>query len=114
MKVDRFEDLLVWKKSKELAVIIYKHFESIKDYGFREQILRASVSVMNNIAEGFERKTNNEFKQFLFIAKGSSGELRSMLYLALETNKISESEFKSLCNSSLEISKMLSGLIKKL
>jgi four helix bundle protein len=96
MKVDRFEDLLVWKKSKELAVIIYKHFESIKDYGFREQILRASVSVMNNIAEGFERKTNNEFKQFLFIAKGSSGELRSMLYLALETNKISESEFKSL------------------
>ncbi|MFO7621718.1 MAG: four helix bundle protein [Bacteroidales bacterium] len=114
MKVDRFEDLLVWKKSKELAVIIYKHFESIKDYGFREQILRASVSVMNNIAEGFERKTNNEFKQFLFIAKGSSGELRSMLYLALETNKISESEFKSLYNSSLEISKMLSGLIKKL
>lgn len=61
MKVDCFEDLLVWKKSKELAVRIYQLFEDIKDYGFRDQIQRASVSVMNNIAEGFERKTNNEF-----------------------------------------------------
>jgi len=88
MKADRFEDLIVWQNSKELTVKIYKIFENIKDYGFRDQILRASISIMNNIAEGFERKTNNEFKYFLFIAKGSSGELRSKLYLALETNKI--------------------------
>ena len=114
MKVDSFEDLIVWQKSRKSANLIYKLFDQTKDYGFRDQILRASVSIMNNIAEGFERKTNNEFKQFLYVAKGSCGELRSMLYLARDTDKISESEFKTLYNSVIEISKMLSGLIKTL
>lgn len=114
MKVERFEDIIVWQKSKELSVTIYKLFEYHKDFGFRDQILRASVSIMNNIAEGFERSSNNEFKHFLFIAKGSCGELRSMLYLAKETEKISDTDFSSLYNSTLEISKMLSGFIKKL
>ncbi|MCJ7446488.1 MAG: four helix bundle protein [Bacteroidales bacterium] len=114
MKAERFEDIVIWQNSKKLAVIIYKLFEHCKDFGLKDQILRASVSIMNNIAEGFERSTNNEFKHFLFIAKGSCGELRSMLYLAKETQKISDSEFKELYNSSIEISKMLSGFIKKL
>lgn len=69
---------------------------------------------MNNIAEGFERKSNNEFKHFLFIAKGSCGEVRSMLYLAKELNKISNDDFESLFALSEEISKILSGLIKTL
>ena len=68
---------------------------------------------MNNIAEGFERKSNNEFKHFLFIAKGSCGEVRSMLYLAKELNKISNDDFESLFALSEEISKILSGLIKQ-
>jgi len=69
---------------------------------------------MNNIAEGFERRTNNEFKHFLFIAKGSCGEVRSMVYLAKELNKISENDFKTLFQKSEEISKILSWLIKTL
>lgn len=73
---------------------------------------RASVSIMNNIAEGFERKGNNEFKYFLFIAKGSCAEVRSMLYIAKEMRYLSEDDFISLSDLSVEISKMLSGLIK--
>jgi len=114
MKAERFEDIIVWQKSKSLAIIIYKLFEDCKDFGFRDQIQRASVSIMNNITEGFERKTNNEFKHFMYIAKGSCGELRSMLYLAKKKKKISETDFVELYNSSMEVSKMLSGFIKKL
>lgn len=87
MKIERFEDILVWKKSKDLTVLIYKTFSETKDYSFKDQIQRASVSIMNNNAEGFERKSNNEFKYFLYISKGSSGEVRSMLQLAFELKK---------------------------
>lgn len=80
MKIERFEDIIAWQKAKDLSVLIYKDFDNSKDFSFKDQIQRASVSVMNNVAEGFERKTNNEFKQFLFIAKGSCGEVRSMLW----------------------------------
>lgn len=114
MKFERFEDIIAWQKAKELSVNIYKTFDLSKDYGFREQIQRASISVMNNIAEGFERKSNNEFKHFLFIAKGSCAEVRSMLIVASELNKIDSQQFKYLFNLSEEISKMLSGLIKTL
>ncbi len=114
MKFDRFEDIIAWQKAKELTIQVYQLFENSKDFGFKDQIQRASVSVMNNIAEGFERKSNNEFKQFLFIAKGSCGEVRSMLYLAKELNKISDNDFKLLFALSEEISKILSGLIKTL
>lgn len=114
MKFDRFEDITAWQKAKDLTIQIYKLFENSKDFGFKDQLQRASVSVMNNIAEGFERKSNKEFKQFLFIAKGSCGEVRSMLYLAKELNKISDNDFELLFALSEEISKMLSGLIKSL
>jgi len=114
MKFERFEDIQAWQKAKLLSVRIYNVFESSKDYSFKDQIQRASVSIMNNIAEGFERKSNNEFKHFLFIAKGSCGEVRSMLHLATELNKISTADSKELSGISEEISKMLSGLIKTL
>ena len=114
MKIERFEDIQAWKKSGELTVKIYSHFSGIKDYGFRDQICRASVSIMNNIAEGFERKTNNDFKHFLFIAKGSCGEVRSMLYLAKSLKYLDQEDFNTIINLCLEISKMLSGLIKTL
>jgi four helix bundle protein len=114
MEFNRFEDMLVWQKAKQLTIKNYDLFATSKDFGFRDQILRASVSVMNNIAEGFERKSNNEFKQFLFIAKGSCGEVRSMIILAKELKKINQTQFTELFTLSEETSKMLSALIKTL
>ena len=112
--IEKFEDIIAWQKSKLLTLGVYKNFQRIKDYSFKDQIQRASVSIMNNIAEGFERRGDKEFKKFLFIAKGSSGEVRSMLDLALELNYISKENFNNLYNYSVEISKILSGLIKSL
>jgi len=74
-KIEKFEDILVWQKSQELIILIYGEFRNIKDYAFRDQIQRAAVSIMNNIAEGYERKGNKEFRKFLYIAKGSCGEV---------------------------------------
>lgn len=73
MKIERFEEIIAWQKAKVLAVELYFLFTEHKDFGFKDQIQRASVSIMNNIAEGFERKSNNEFKQYLYKAKGSCG-----------------------------------------
>lgn len=103
-----------WKKAKELTILVYKLFLDSHDFGFIDQIQRASISIMNNIAEGFERKSNKEFKHFLFIAKGSCAEVRSMLYIAKELKNISDEEFRKLHGLSEEISKLLSGLIKTL
>ena len=84
MIIKSFEDIIAWKKAKELNLLIYRNFRNRRDFSFRDQIQRASVSIMNNIAEGFERGGNKEFKNFLFIAKGSCAEVRSMLILALD------------------------------
>ena len=114
MKIGSFEDIISWQKSQYLAKLIYKLFKLNKDYSFKDQIQRATISISNNIAEGFERKSNNEFRQFLFIAKGSCGEVRSMLYLALDFNYINKPEFLDLMLRIEEISRLLSGLIKTL
>lgn len=114
MRIEQFEDIVVWQKSKKLTLLVYDIFQDNRDYGFRDQIQRASVSVMNNIAEGFERKGNKELSKFLFIAKGSCGEVRSMLYIAKERNYISQKQFEEMYELSVEISKMLSGFIKTL
>jgi four helix bundle protein len=112
--IEKFEDIISWQKAKYLTLEIYKTFKNVKDYGFRDQIQRASVSIMNNIAEGFERKGDKEFKHFLFISKGSCGEVRSMLSLAVELNYIPKANYINLDAISVEISKLLSGLIKSL
>lgn len=114
MKFDRFEDMIVWQKSQELAISIHKIFQSFKDFGFRDQIQRAAISISNNISEGFERKSNKEFRQFLFIAKGSAGEVRNMLYIAKKLDYISNEQFNFQYELSLSIPKMLSSLIKTL
>jgi four helix bundle protein len=114
MKAERFEDLIIWQKSKDLTLTIYKLFNEKKDFNFKNQIQRAAVSVMNNIAEGFERKTNKEFRQFLFIAKGSCGEVRNMIYLARELDYIDGNSFQYLFENCLFISKLIANLIKKL
>lgn len=115
MKIERFEDLKCWQKSKLLALTIYKltnNSESFsKDYGLKDQIRRASVSAPSNIAEGFERNGNKEFIQFVSIAKGSLGEVRTQLLIAHELSYINKTEFES-CNSlALEAGKLCSGLL---
>ncbi len=114
MKISRFEDIIAWQKSKIMTVKIYALFGTSKDYGFRDQIQRASISIMNNIAEGFERKSTKEFKHFLSVAKGSCGEVRSMLILAQDLKIISNNDFIELHAISEEISQILSGLMKSL
>lgn len=114
MKIEKFEELVCWKKSQSFIIEIYKVFGGTKDYSFKDQIFRASVFISNNIAERFERLSNKDFKKFLYISKGSCGEVRSMLYLAKELKHITQDDFNFLYNQSLEISKILSGLIKSL
>ena len=114
MRIDKFEEIISWQKGKELTINIYIVFKNCKDFSFKNQIERASVSIMNNVAEGFERRTNKELKNFLFISKGSAGEVRSMLNLGLELKYITEKDFKKMYNLTLEISKLLSGFIKTL
>lgn len=114
MKIDKFENIIAWQKSKDLALNIYDAFRSNNDYSFRDQIKRAAVSIMNNIAEGFERGSKKELKRFLYISKASCGEVRSMLYLAFDLNYISQETFRKLHNHATEISKILSGFIKTL
>ena len=115
--VKQFEDLEVWKQSRELCKDVYKitNYELFnKDFRFRDQIRASSGSIMDNIAEGFERNGNKEFVQFLYIAKGSCGEVRSQLYRALDNNYITKEEFDTLYNKSIQLSKSLSGFIQYL
>ena len=88
MKIDRFEDLEIWMLARKIVRDVYADFGNIKDFGFRDQITRASISVMNNIAEGFSRESKKEFHQFLNIAKGSIGEVKNMYYIAEDLDYI--------------------------
>jgi len=114
VKIEKFEDILAWQKARELVIFCYKISDGWKDYSFRDQFRRAGVSIINNIAEGFKRRGDREFKHFLFISKGSCGEVRSMSYLAIEFNYLTSGNFVCINNLSVEISKILSGLIKVL
>ncbi len=110
-KIEKFEDLTVWQEAMDLAEMVYKAMKNCKDYGFRDQIQRSSVSVPSNIAEGFDRQTNKEFIQFLYIAKGSCSELRTQLYLAKRFEYINENEIPALIELSKKVSSMLFKLI---
>ena len=115
--MQKFEELVVWKKVRKLTENIYnvtKDKQFSQDRELVSQIRRASVSVMSNIAEGKERGGGREFAQFLQIAKGSAGEIRSQLYVAKDQNYIAQKIFEELIELSTEVSRLLSGLIKKL
>jgi four helix bundle protein len=114
MVITKFEDITSWKKARELTNLLHSILKDNKDYNFKDQLFRALVSILNNIAEGFERNTDKELKQFLYISKGSCGEVRSMLYLALDFKYISPEQFKTSYDLSVSISQLLSGFIKKL
>jgi four helix bundle protein len=80
--VKKFEDLEIWKMSRELVCLIYTDLEKCKDYSYKDQINRAGISIMNNIAEGFYRNSDTEFRNFLNFSRGSSSEVKSMYYVA--------------------------------
>ena len=112
-----FEDLPVWQSAKELSALFYKAAAEGKirnDYGLKDQIQRAAVSVSSNIAEGFERGSKREFIQFLYIAKGSCGELRSQLYIAKDLGYLDNGVSENLIKSAYNTSKQISGFIKYL
>jgi len=109
-----FEELPVWQKARELVNYVYgltRKDGFNKDFSLVDQIRRASASVMSNIAEGFERGSNAEFIQFLYISKGSAGETRTQLYIALDQGYISRDEFKKGFDLCRDVSGQLSGLI---
>ncbi len=117
MKIEKFEDIIAWQKSRELTKDIYAitslgFFE--KDYTLKEQIRRSSISISSNIAEGFERGGNKEFIYFLYIAKASCAELRSQLYIALDLGYTNEIQFQEIYNKAVEINKIITGLINYL
>jgi four helix bundle protein len=115
--ITRFEELEAWKKAREVTKKVYaltNMGEFARDFGLKDQIRRCSVSVMLNIAEGFEREGNKEFINFLSIAKGSCGEARSQLYVALDQNFISSDDFKWADESYGQIGKMIGGLMNYL
>jgi four helix bundle protein len=116
--VGKFEELVCWQKARQLAREIYaetsKNLKFKKDKGLCDQIQRAAVSVMSNIAEGFERGTKVEMINFLFIARGSCGEVRAQLYVALDAGYLSEERFKSLKFRAEECSRMIYSFIQSL
>jgi four helix bundle protein len=109
-----FEDLDVWEKSVEISVRIYELFRDCRDYGFKDQICRAAVSVPSNIAEGMERDSAKETVRFLHIAKGSCAEVRTQLLIASRIGYLGVTEYRELCGEAESISRMLHGLIKSL
>lgn len=110
-KIEKFEDIVAWQNARILTQDIYALFRLNKDFGFKDQIQRAAVSVMSNIAEGYERQSNKEFAQFLYIAKGSCAEIRSLLCIGRDLKYITEEQFIKLNSASLVISKLISGFI---
>ena len=106
----QFEDLVIWKQGVDLCVKLYEELWDSKHYALKDQITRSAISVPSNIAEGFERQSDKEFVKFLYYAKGSSGELRTQLFIA---NQLAIIE-KSVCEEAIAQSRRISGMIQNL
>ena len=112
-RIEKFEDFIAWQKARSLTREIYKITNLpafSRDFGLKDQIRRAAVSIMSNIAEGFERGRPSEFHQFLSIAKGSCAELRSQLYIALDAEYIPQTRFRELMSIAEEVGQVVGGL----
>jgi len=112
--IRRFEDMIAWQKARELTKEVYKALVNCRDRGFNDQIQRASVSVMSNLAEGFERGTKQEFLNYLYIAKGSAGEVRAQLYVGLDVGYLNNETFKYLNELALDCSRLIYSFTEKL
>jgi four helix bundle protein len=116
-RIEKFKDIEAWKKARELAKGIYAISNEglfARDFGLRDQIRRAAVSVMSNIAEGFERGGDVEFRRFLAIAKGSAGEVKAQLYVALDAGLIEQAKFDSLYRKAAETGNLVGGFMRYL
>src|SRR5258705_3721559 len=116
-KVKKFEEIQSWKKARSLTKEIYRATLTgsfARDFGLKDQMRRASVSILSNIAEGFERGGDKEFLQFLAVAKGSAGELRAQLYVAFDQQYVSVEKFDFLITEVTEVSQLISGVMKYL
>jgi four helix bundle protein len=109
-----FEELEVWKKARRLAVRIHALLKNCRDFGMKDQMFRAAVSIASNIAEGSERKSNADFRRFIFFAKGSAAELRTQTYISGSIGILKQDEMESVCDELETISKMLQGLATSL
>lgn len=109
---NKFEDLKVWQNSFDLTINIYKNLKECRDYGFKDQIQRAAVSILSNIAEGLERNHAKEIIQFLYIAKGSCGEVRAQLHIAKALEYLPNEKADNLIQDSAKISSQLYNLIQ--
>jgi four helix bundle protein len=117
MTVNRFEDLQCWQTARELTKGIYaltQNKDLVRDFGLRDQMRRAAVSIMANIAEGFSRRADREFIQFLFIAMASASEIKSHLYVAMDQGYLMQEEFPILYDRADKVGRMISSLIKYL
>jgi four helix bundle protein len=112
MVIQKFEDIIAWQKSQDFAVELYSIFHDIKNCAFKDQILRASISISNNIAEGFDRSSDADFARFLYIAISSVSETKSMLYLSERLKYINPDQKLKLVDQANEISRIIRGLIK--
>ncbi len=115
--IKRFEDIEAWQKARELTRQIYTVTNDgafARDFGLQDQIRRASVSIMSNIAEGFGRGGNKEFKQFLSAAKGSASEVQAQLYVALDAGYINQDQFEKLYSETETTARMIAGLLRYL
>ena len=116
-RIERFEEIEAWKKARELTKAIYKvsaKGDFARDFGLRDQIRRASISILSNIAEGFERGGDKEFKQFLAMAKGSVGEVKAQLYLALDVGLLTMEQFQQLFDLANETGRLIGGFMRYL
>ena len=116
-KIVRFEDIDAWKKARELARNIYEitsNRELARDFALKNQLQRSAISIMANIAEGFERDGNKEFRQFLAMAKGSVGEVKAQLYVALDAKLINQACFAQNMAIADETSRLLAGFLRYL
>ena len=112
-KIERFEDFIAWQKARKLTSDIYKvtnQGKFARDFGLKDQIRRAAVSSMSNLAEGFERGRPSEFHQFLSVAKASCAELRAQLYVALDVGYLNRKTFETLMSQATEVGQILGGL----
>jgi four helix bundle protein len=114
MKIEKFEDLIAWQEARKLVNLIYDATQrkEFKDFGLSNQIQKSAVSIMANISEGFGRYSFRDSKQFFTMARGSVAELQSHLYVILDRNMISDSEFNEIYNQSIKTNKLINGLIK--
>jgi len=116
-KIEHFEDIEAWKKARELTKVIYEvtsQGQLVTDFALKDQLRRASISIMANIAEGFEREGNKEFRQFLAMAKGSAGEVKALLYVALDAKFLPLEKVNNIIVLADETSLLLAGFLRYL